>query len=212
MNNFVLEDFRHGGHEANSESEILLSPSLGCTWIGSDPQTRGKIHKSDPNCADLIRSKEVRIAYDPIRRVGGSDSGFENDIRPTHTHSIHTIADMLATAVSPLVPPPSSPQGSSKFNVLFSSSFFESSIRPQRIFKSRHQLVLSSSSLHLCLVASSSPVSASSPPRRRFISTRFSWRLGLESRRSSRRSSRLRFQSRRFSFFKERVLARRSSR
>ncbi|MED6127996.1 hypothetical protein PIB30_093381, partial [Stylosanthes scabra] len=63
------------------------------------------------------------------------------------------------------------------------------------------------------LVADScSPRCRSSLPRRRFISARFSWRLGLESGRSSRRSSRLGFQARHFSFFKARVSARRSSR
>ncbi|MED6118545.1 hypothetical protein PIB30_003761 [Stylosanthes scabra] len=141
----------------------------------------------DPNCADLIRSEEVRIGYDPIRRIGGSDSGFEIVIRPliaqaTHTHSLYTIADTVPTAVSLPVPPPSSLQGSSKFAVLLSASSFKSSSprRPQQIFKVR-----------ICLVA------ASSLHRRRFISARLSWRLVLESRLSSRRSSRLGFQSRR---------------
>ncbi|MED6169280.1 hypothetical protein PIB30_019922 [Stylosanthes scabra] len=125
--------------------------------------------RSAVKSANPIRRGVDRIRFDLKSR--GSDSGFENDIRINaerphsrtpalvplpppltthphgHTHSLHTIADTLATAVFPPVPPPSSPQGFSEFTVLFSSSSFESSIRPQQIFKARRRLVLSSSLL-----------------------------------------------------------------
>ncbi|MED6181494.1 hypothetical protein PIB30_019748 [Stylosanthes scabra] len=59
-----------------------------CVDCINDPQTYGTIRKSDPNCADLIRSDEVRIGYDPIRRFEGLDSGFESYIRPPPTLSL----------------------------------------------------------------------------------------------------------------------------
>ncbi|MED6119811.1 hypothetical protein PIB30_015107 [Stylosanthes scabra] len=148
----------------------------------------------DAHGSDKIRRPAVKSAnpirrgadrYDPIQRVGGLDSGFESDIRPSPPTPI------------PYTPSPTRfPQPYLrrchhlqafkdlwKFAVLLSASSFKSSLprRSQQIIKAR-----------LCLVV------ASSLHRRQFISARFFVEarvIGLESRRSSRQG----FQSRRSS-------------
>ncbi|MED6190755.1 hypothetical protein PIB30_109004, partial [Stylosanthes scabra] len=112
------------------------------------------------------------------------------------SHS-QTIADTPSpTHYSPPTPTPYTP----------SPTRFDSS----RIFEVRSSLLV----LCLRIVESSSAdhqgsspvralprrcfISASPPARRRFTSARFSWRLGLESRRYFHRSSRLGFQCRHF--------------
>ncbi|MED6179452.1 hypothetical protein PIB30_001216 [Stylosanthes scabra] len=79
----------------------------GCTWIGSDPQARGKIRKSDPNFADPIRSEKLRDRIADLAKTSPLPL-------KAHTHP-HPV---VPTAVSPPVPPPSSLQESSPFIVL----------------------------------------------------------------------------------------------